>query len=196
MVLETKLKSFLTTTQWLQLEAQDLFNLYWAEVSPDSVFTALSSGDAATKSTKLTKSEVTTALVFIEQLDRFFTNQSLTQGTYLASINAVIHGNDEKATAISTAIENFGERAVELLQSVLELFKNAKDILDIYFDSEISAAIDELSGVNIPFYEFSKNDFTLAINLVSGFKKIVNNEDLTGVQGDYSSTVALWRRYL
>jgi len=192
-VLETRLKSFMQSCQSFQLEAADLYKLYWSQVSPDAGYTALASGDAATKSSKLTKAEVISGLTFAEQIDRFFTNQSLTQSDYQLTLNAVIYGNDEKAVALSVAIEAFGDRLVAFCQDALELFKQAKDNLDLYNDSEISGAVGGVSGTGLPFYDFTKNELTIAINLISGLKKLINNESLSGVQADYSSTVAVWR---
>lgn len=195
-ILEDKIKTIFGTMQALEMEAADLYALYWGQIDSDAAFTALNNADAATKLTKLTKAELVNGVTLVEQIDRFFTNQSLTQGNYLGTLHAVIYGNDEITTSISTAIEAFGERLVDFCQNLLSVFSDAKAALNVYVDAEIADTLGALAGDNVPFYVFSKSDLTLAINLLSGFKKLINNEDLTGVQGDYSSTVAVWRRYL
>lgn len=194
-ILETKIKTFMTSMLWMQPEASDLAKLYWAEVNSDSTYTALSSSAAATYSTKLTKQELTNALTFIEELEDFYTNSALTQADYLANIQAIVYGNDEYTSpGISPAIEGFGERSVTLLESVLVCFKDAKDMLDIYFDNEISDAVGALTGEECPWYAFSKSDFTEAISLIENFKKLVNNE--VASQADYGATIAKWRKIL
>ena len=195
-ILEQNLKAFMGSMVWIQPESADLSKLYWTQISGDAIYSALASGDAATYSTKLTKQEVINALTWAEQLDKFFTNQALTQSDYLNGIQGIIYGNDQYVSAggISEAIEAFGERAVTLCQASLQLFKDCKDSLDIYFDTEISAAIGAVTGEETPWYEFSKSDFTEAVGMVEAFKKMINNE--VAAQGDYGATVAKWRKII
>jgi hypothetical protein len=195
-VIETKIKAFITTFKDMQPESSDLSKLYWSEVNTDTVYTALISSAAATHSTKLTKHVVSNALTGAEQVDKSFTNQALTQSDYLQNVQGIIYGNDEYATAggISTAIEAFGERSVTFCTSSLQLFKDAKDILDLYFDTEISAAVGAVTGEELPWYEFSKSDFTEAVTMIEAFKKLINNEVAT--QGDYGATIAKWRKII
>jgi hypothetical protein len=193
--LEEKIKAFMSSMLWMQPEASDLSKLYWAEVNTDTTYTALAAGAAATFSTKLTKQEVINALTYIEQLDKFYTNQALSQADYLLNVQGIINGNDQYVSpGISVAIENFGERAVSLCSSALQLFKDGKDILDVYFDTEISAAIGAVTGEECPWYTFSKSDFSEAVSLVEAFKKLINNE--VAAQADYGATVAKWRKIL
>jgi len=190
-ILETKIKSFMTSMIWIQPESADLYKLYWGEINTDSVYTSLASSAAATFSTKLTKQEITNALTYIEQLDKFFTNQAPAQSDYLLNIEGILYGNDAYTSpGISTAIEDFGVRSVALCTSVLQIFKDAKDMLDIYFDTEISAAIGAVTGENVPWYGFSKSDFAAAMAMIEAFKKLVNNE--VSAQADYGATVAKW----
>jgi len=194
-VLEDKIKAFITTFTTMQPESSDLSKLYWAEVNTDAVYTALASSAAATFSTKLTKQEVINALTWAEQVDKLFTNQALTQSDYLLNVQGIVYGNDEYTSpGISTAIEAFGERSVTFCTSSLQLFKDAKDILDIYFDTEISAAVGAVTGEECPWYDFSKSDFTEAINMIEAFKKLINNEVAT--QADYGATIAKWSKIL
>lgn len=192
-ILETKMKAFMTSMITMQPEASDLVKLYWAEVNSDSTYTALASSAAATFSSQLTKQEVINALTISEQIEKFFTNVAMTQADYRINIEGIIHGNDAYASpGISVAIEGFGERAVTMCQDILQNYKDAIDILDVYFDTEISAAIGAVTVEECPWYNFSKSDFTEGISLIENFKKLVNNEAAT--TGDYGSTVAKWRK--
>ena len=194
-ILESSLKSFMDAMVILQPESSDLSKLYWAEVNTDGTYTALAGGAAATFSSQLTKQEIINALSFAEQIDKFFSNQALAQADYLLNMEGIIYGNDSYGSpGISVAIEQFGERSVEFCTKCLQLFKDAKDILDMYFDTEISAAIGAVTITEVPWYNFNKSDFTSAVSLVENFKKAINNE--VASQADYSSTVSRWRKIL
>ena len=180
---------------WIQPESSDLSKLYWSEISGDATYSGLASGAAATFGTKLTKQEIINGLAITEQFDKFFTNQALTQADYLANIDGIIYGNDEYTSpGISVAIEQFGIRLVALSEASLVLFKSAKDILDIYFDTEISGAIGGVSGGLLPWTAISKSDISASVSLIEAFKKVINNE--VAAQADYGSTVAAWRKNL
>lgn len=190
--IETRISALMGTMNALMFEAADLYKLYWSEVSTDATFTALGSGAAATYTTKLTKQEVINALTLSEQMDRFFTNQSLTQADYRTNMNGIRYGNDQYAMAggISVAIETFGERAVTFINQLFQLFDEAKCILDLYFDTEISGAVGAVTGASLPWTTIEKSDFTGSITLIENYKKLINNEVATA--GDYGATVAKW----
>lgn len=189
--LDNRLKAFIKKVSPLQPESKDLSKLYWSEITGDAVFSVLLTTDAATFSTKLTKQEVINALTISEQIDKFFTNQALTQADYRQNIQGIIYGNNEYASpGISTAIEDYGVRSVALCRAALELFNDANEILDLYFDTEISTIYAAVTGVDLPWQDYSKSDFGAAITLIENFKKLINNEVAT--QGDYGATVAKW----
>lgn len=194
-IMETKIKAFMTSMIWIQNECVDLSKLYWSEINTDSTYSALASSAAATFSTNLTKQEIINALSYAEQLDKMFTNQALTQSDYLLNIQGIIYGNDAYASpGISVAIEDFGVRSVALCESSLQLFKDSKNMLDIYFDTEISGAVGAISGEELPWYNFSKSDFTESIGFIEAFNKLINNE--AAATGDYGATVSKWRKIL
>jgi len=193
--LEEMVKAFMDSMIWMQPEAADLVKLYWAEVNSDSTYTALSVSAAATFTTKMTKQEVINGLTWLEDVEDFYTNSAVTTTDYLQNLQGIIYGNDQYASpGISPAVEAFADRLLVMAQSSLQLFKDAKDLLDVYFDSEISAATGAVTGEEMPFYTFSKSDFTEAITLIEQFKKMINNEAVT--TGDYGATVAKWRKIL
>jgi hypothetical protein len=185
-----KMKPFMGSMLWIQPEVSDLSKLYWGQVNIDAAYTALAVGDPATLSTKLTKQEVLNALAWAEQLVAFFANTALTQSDYLLNLQGISYGNNAAASALSPAIEDFGERSVTLANSSIQLLDDAKDILDVYFDNEISAAIGAVTGEEVPWYTFSKSDFTEGVSLIEAFRKLIDNQVAT--QADYSSTAAKW----
>lgn len=189
--LDTRIKTFMRNVSPLQPESKDLSKLYSSEIDTDTVYTALAGTDAATFSTKLTKTEVLNSLTIAEQIDKFFTNQALTQSDYRQDIQGIIYGNNTYTSpGISTAIEDYGVRAVALCQASLNLFNDANEILDIYFDTEISTIYAAVTGVDLPWQDYSKSDFGAAITLIENFKKLINNEVAT--QADYGATIAKW----
>ena len=193
--LDEQMKLAMAAMVTIQAEAKDIEDLYWAEVSTDATFSALGTGDAATFSTKLTKQEVINALTIAEQLRKFFGNVAMTQADYWNNMHGIRYGNDERTSpGISTAIEAFGTRAVSLIGTLLTEFNRAQEILDIYFDTSISAAIAAVTVEETPWYEYTKDDFTNGITLVENFKKLINNEAPT--TGDYAATVAAWQKII
>lgn len=193
--LDELLKLFMTSMVTVQTEAIDLEDLYWAEVSTDSTYTALASSAAATFATKLTKQEVINSLTIAEQVRKFFTNVAMTQNDYWNNFHGILYGNDEYTSpGISTAIEAYGTRAVSFIGTLLTEFNRSRDILDIYFDTTINAAIAAVTVEECPWYEYTKDDLIDGLTLVENFKKLFNNEAPT--TGDYGSTLARWRKII
>ena len=191
-LLENQIKEVMQSLAWIQPEVADLIKLYWSgDVSSD--ISALAGTDPATKSSKLTKDELINGLTLSEQLDKFFTNQAVAQSDYHGVLQDIIYGNDEIITALSVATEAFGDRVKSLAEALRTLFSRCKDLLDLYNDAEISAAVAGISDGTIVFgAEVSKSELISGITLCDQFKKFINNEIVT--TGDYGSTVAKWRR--
>lgn len=193
--LEEQLKLFFASMVTIQTEAKDLEDLYWAEVSGDSTYSALANSDAATFATKLTKGEVINSLTIAEQIRKYFTNVAMTQNDYWNNFHGILYGNDERTSpGISVAIEAYGTRAVSFIGTLLTEFNRSRDILDIYFDTTIDAAIAAVTIEECPWYEFTKDDLLDGLTAVENFKKLINNEAPT--TGDYGSTVARWQKII
>ncbi len=193
-ILDQQVKSFMKTMGNIQSESADLLKLYNAEVTTDAAYTGLAAGAPATKTTKLTKQEAENCKDINVELNNFFTNGVLTQSDYWLDIQGILNGNDEITVSLSVAIESFATRNVNFLVTVLQLFKNSKNILDQYFDTEISDAVAAVSSEELPWEIYSKSDLTDAITLIEQFKKLLNNE--VAAQGDYGSTVAKWQKII
>ena len=194
-LLQSKIKELFNTFDLMKNEAIDLDKLYWTEVSTDAGFTAASgtTGVIYDTSVALTKNEVNSALTLIQQFNKFITNQALTQSDYLATIQSVRYGNDQAASIFSQAIENFGIRAKQFCLDALEQYKRCQIINDVYFDSELSLAVNAISSSTIIFgSEYTKDEVNLAINLTQNYVSLLSN--LVATQADYGSTLAKWSR--
>ena len=191
-LLQKQIKEIMQTMLWVQPEVADMIKLYWSgDVSSD--LGPLLGTAPATKTSKHTKDELISGLTLSEQMDKFFTNQAVTQGDYHGNIQNLVYGDDEITTPLSVATEAFGDRVKALSEALLVTFNRCKDILDLYNDSEISSAASSLSDGTIVFgASMSKAELILGITLCDQFKKFINNEAVT--TGDYGSTVAKWRR--
>lgn len=191
-LLQKQIKEVMQSMLWIQPEVADLIKLYWSgDVSSD--LGALAGADPATKTSKHTKDELINGLTLSEQMDKFFTNQAVTQGDYHGNLQDLVYGDDEIITPLSVATEAFGDRVKALSEALLATFNRCKDTLDLYNDAEISAAVSGLSDGTIVFgADISKAELNLGITLCEQFKKFINNEAVT--TGDYGSTVAKWRR--
>lgn len=190
-----KMKSCFIKLDPIVTECDNISKLYFSEVNPDATFSDLPASAAATFSTKLTKQEIINALTIAEQVRNFFGNLPLTQSDYRQNLQGIIYGNDVYTSpGISVAIEDYGVRAVAFANSILEVFDCATEVIDIYFDADIANAIGAVVGVNTPWYNMSKSDFTSGVNLLENFRKMINNEAAN--QGDYQATMSKWRGFL
>jgi hypothetical protein len=193
--LQADVKEITATFDVLRKEALDLYNLYWkGGISGDTNFTTLGATDPATQAGKLTKTQVTNALTMAENLDKFFGNVAVAQADYQATIQATTHWDAVLATAISSALEDFGGRALQFATDLLTQYGRAKDIENFYVNSEISAAVAATSSQTIVFgSDMSKDDLVSAITMIQQFQNFIENAAVT--TGDYDATLAKWLRF-
>lgn len=191
MSLQTKIKKAIQSLINIRSESADLVDLYFDEVSSD--LSGVSGTTAVTVTTKLTKDEVTTSVTMCQNLENFFTNQSVTTGDYLQTLNSVLNGNDQATSVVSEAVENYGFRVVELSKQVLGVYNDAFIIENLYNASEVSAAVGSISTQTVVFgSDMTKDDLTSAITLLQQWKNFVGNSAVS--TGDYQSTLSKWER--
>lgn len=193
-IYETKIKAFITKLDWIMLESMDAYKVYWSLVSPDSVYTALSSSAAATVSSKLTKQQLIDAVTFLTNVNAFFAGTAVTQSDYLTTMEKIAYGNNGASAPISVAVEAFGDRSKVALAYLLELFNLSLPLIDIYTDTELTGCVSAVSGSALPFSTITKADMVLGAALVSNFKKMINNEVVA--TADYGASLSAWRKYL
>jgi len=194
-LIQAKVKELFDTFDLMKNEVIDLDKLYWQEVNTDAGYTAASGTTAVINNidVALTKSEVTLALTFIQNFNYFITNQVVTTGDYLGTIETVRYGNDQAPSILSVAIEAFGERSKQFCLDALEQYKRCKNIYDMYFDSELSLAVTTISS-NIIVYgsEYTASEISNAMTLIQNYINMIENASVT--TGDYGATLAKWQR--
>jgi hypothetical protein len=191
--LETELKAFATSLKAVWIEAEDIFKEYFSTDATTLVSALATDGTAATVSTKLTKAVLISGITFVTDLKDFFTNAAVSQTDYLATIQTILYGSASLGSPLSPAVESVGTRLYNLCATCLTLNNKAKALLDIYIDSELSAAVGAISSTTVVFGATStKSLYTSGITLVEQYKKMLNNESVT--TGDYAATLAKWEQ--
>jgi hypothetical protein len=193
--LQEDIKQLTSTFELLKQEALQIYNIYWkGGISGDTGFTGLAGGDPATQAGKLTKDQVTTALTLAELLKKFFDNEAVATGDYMASVQDITHGDAVLVTVISSALEDFGGRALQFATDLLTQYGRSKEIENLYTNGEVSGAVSGISAHTIVFgSEMSKDDLTSAITMIQQFHNFMENAAVT--TGDYDATLAKWLRF-
>lgn len=192
--IQIDIASFMSVMCCLKEEARDIYNAYW-DTNASTLVPALATGTTgATVESKLTKTEYTNGITFVEDLDDFFTNSVVTQTDYLQSCNQLKYGSANISTEVSNATEQIGTRLKNLGTNCTTYLEDAIDILSFYTNNEIGDLITNLDTQRIvPGSDMTKDDLSLGITLVEQFKKMMNNEAVT--TADYGATVAKWKRF-
>lgn len=189
--LENDLKAFADNLSWVMQEALDIHKAYFSSDASTLVGALASGTSGASLDTKLTKSQYQNAIGFVEQINNFFSNASVTTGDYLTNIEQVIYGNAASPARLSDAAESLANRIKVLCQSCLTHFNTSKGILDGYNNSELSVIVAGTSGARIVYgATMSVTQLTQGITLVEQFKKMINNQAVS--TGLYSANVAIW----
>lgn len=193
-VLQNKLKTIANSLSWMQRECIDIYNDYW-KTDASTLVPALATGTTpATVEYHLTKEEYINAITFCEEFDDFFTNEAVTQTDFRQTCIRVKYGSAaDLGTPTSNAVEELGKRIYALCIAVLELYNDAKDATEIYFDNEISDIIAVIDTERIVYgSEMTKDDLSSMITLLQEFMDMIGNAAVT--QGDYSAIIAKWER--
>lgn len=192
LVLENSFKDFANNLSWIMNEAKDIDSAYFATNASSVVGALANSTDGASLATKFTKSQYQNFIGFAEQINNFFGNSSVTTGDYLNTIDNAIYGNAAVPASLSDAAESLANRMKVLAQSCLTQFLTAKDLLNLYYNSELSVVIAGCAGSRTVYgASMSVTEMTQGITLVEQFKKMINNESVA--TSLYSANVAIWR---
>lgn len=188
-VIQEKITNFFINMEYAWYEGQDIYDVYW-KTNANTLITGLSNGtDPATKTTKLTKDELLAGITLCEKLVAFFGNAAVAQADYNQSIQNILFGDDEITTALSSGVENIGDRLFSLSEILLAQFKEAKDILELYADNGISTQLSGVpAGDKLGCMTFSKEMFAAYITFIEQFKKMINNEVVA--TSDYRATLS------
>lgn len=190
--LEGSIKAFAENLSWMQREVADIYKAYFATDATTLVGALATGASGASLASKLTKSQYQAGITFVEQMTRFFGNQSITTADYLGTIEAILYGNAASPARLSDAAEDIADRMKVACGLCLGYFNSAKDILDTYSNSELSVLVSGLAGSRI-IYGANMNATQLGqgITLIEQYKKLINNEAVS--TGSYGTNVAIWR---
>jgi hypothetical protein len=190
--LQIEIKAIVDSLSIMKEEVADIGKVYWS-TDANTALSALAAGDAATLSTKLTKSEMVSGITLCEQLDKFFTNQALAASDYGSTCQNLVYGNDARTAKLSESVEALGTRMVQVARDCLVIFKKCTELLSVYSANQVNLMITSLdTDRTIPGSDMTKDELSSGMVLLEQFKKLINNE--TATQGDYASTLAQWKR--
>jgi hypothetical protein len=190
-IIQNEIKVLVTAWSLMKEEAKDIGKVYWS-TAVNTTIDALGGTDAATYSTHLIKNEFVSGITLNESLDKFFSNQAVTQADYIQSSNLLKYGSAATPTLRTDAVEQLGARIVQIAVDSIEIYKMCRVILEIYSAEEIGDMIANLDIQRmIPGSDMTKDQLSSGIFLVEQFKKLMNNEVVS--TGDYASTLAKWQ---
>jgi len=190
--LQTDIKLLINSWLTMKNESTDIGKVYWS-TDANTAVAALTTGEATTMVSKLTKEEFLAGITLAEQLDKFFTNQSLTASDYLASCQNTIYGNNARTSKLSESVEALGDRMKQVSQDCITIYKKCLDILKSYTENEVGTMIASISSNRIiPGSDMTKAELLSGITLCEQFNKLLSNQAAT--QGDYAATLVTWSR--
>ena len=195
-LLQTNIKIIFDLLESIKQESADIYKAYWSSDANTTVG-ALGDSDPATYASRLIKTEYSSGLALVEDLDDFFTNSAVTQTDYKQTCGNLFYGSATTPTLRTNATEAIGDRLKNIASSCLAADKLCVEALKLHTESEIYDAFTNngnFSAGNIVFgSEMTKADLNAGITLIEQFKKMMNNEAVT--TADYAVTLATWKRF-
>jgi hypothetical protein len=189
--IEASIGSFASSANALKSEVDDILSAYFATDASGFVDGLSSASTPATVSTKLTKGQYQNMIGTLQQVQKFFTNQVVTTGDYLNSIENVLHASAVLVTPLSNNVESIGERLKAAGAVMVGLYSDSKASVKAYNVSELGAAVTALSSQTIVFgSSTSASKFLSGVVLMDQFSRMIGNLSVT--TADYLSTVLIW----
>jgi len=193
-LLQNNMKTIMNSLKFMEKECKEIYDVYWKTDVNTQIGALVNGTDPATVNTHLTKTEYLGGITYCEDLNDFFQNGAVTTTDYKQSIYRIQYGSAAVlADELSPATEATGTRIYDLCLNVLEIYKQGKDIINLYYDNEVGDMITSIDSQRIvPGSEMTKDDLASAITLIEEFIGMLDNEAVT--QSLYSSTVSKWER--
>lgn len=172
--IQSDIKILFNSFESMYNEAQDLENLYnKGSVSADI------SGDAGsapvTQATQLTKDQVISIAVLVENFRKFFENVAISTADYMTTCQDVSYGV-ATATFKNNTVEEYGNRGVQFSKDCITQFNRGRLIDNDYLSTELSAMVAAASiQTVVPGSDMTKDQLTSAVNLVGDFDDFLNN---------------------
>lgn len=175
-ILQSDIKTMLTTFDQVYNEAKDLENL-WFKGSVSSDISGNAGSDPVTFSTQLTKNQLTSGITFCQNIIAFFNNSAPTQSDYMATIQDLLYGT-ATATFINNTVEALGNRIVELMRQCVLQYNRSRLAENNYNSTEISAMAGAISTYQVIYgADMTKDQLTSAITLAQDWQDLLTNVD-------------------
>jgi hypothetical protein len=192
--LQIDIKSVVDSMILLKEESSDIYKAYWSTDANTQVGGLASGDDAATESSKLTKTNYLNGITLCEDLEDFFGNEAVTTTDYLQNCEKIRYSDAGTPTKLSEATEGLGERIQQVAIDCIVLLQQCRNILQVYSANEVSDMITNLDPERpLGGCQLTASDMNSGITLVEQFKKMLSNEAVS--TGDYASTLAKWVKY-
>lgn len=188
--LQNDVKNIIDLFFAMRNESLDLFNLYW-KGGVNGEITGLASGDPACQTARLTKAQLQSGLVLVDQLaNYFFDNGSVTTGDYMATCQVTLYG-DATPTLLSVPVEGYADRLVTFARSCINLYNFCRNA-ELFYGAALFDIVDALPDGEdvVPGSDMTKNQILAAISLLQQYQKFLQNQAVTS--GYYRTTLGQW----
>lgn len=191
-ILQTEINDLMTSWETMKDEVIDISKAYWS-TDANSQIASASATQAVTLSSYYIKTEYSSGITLLEDMEDFFIGDPVTKTDYRQTCHKLRYGSAATPAKLSEATEDLGARMKVVAVNSLTAFNKCQHVLKIYNENEVGDMIANLDVQRaIPGSEMTKDDLNSGITMVEQFKKMLNNEDVNAA--DYSVTMAKWRR--
>lgn len=175
-------------------ECHDLENLYNKGSVASDIAGLASDSDPAAQSAKLKKSDVLNGEKLVRNLVNILDGQVMEMADYNQIIQNLKHGQSILPSVISSDLEDFSTRVVQVANDLLVQYNRCRDVLNFYKSTEIELVAGVISDSTIVFgSEMTKKDLVLMMDLVKDYIDYIENQTVT--QFDYKTTLSRWSKF-
>jgi hypothetical protein len=168
--------------------ASESYERYWG-TSANTDIASLADADPVTVSSKLKKSEFVSGIALAEAIVKFFGNQDVSNATYITTARTLTLGDSAREAVLTNEVESIGDVLYSLGSNLLEVRKQAKEMLAMYVATELSAALAGMSDKTIMFgASMTKAQIVAGMNALEQLVKLL--EGNSPAKGDYMSVLA------
>jgi hypothetical protein len=192
-VLQDDLKTMMLSFNDMRNIALELSNMYWKSTIQADI-AALLVTDPVTIAGKYTKADIITALTLVESFKNMFGNVAVPTADNMSSIITLKNGNAVLGAPISSALEDYGGKALQFSYDLMTQYNWSRDADNLYNNSEIGAAVGVMSNQTVVYgSEMTKDDLVSGIVLAQQIQNFCDN--IAVATSDYSATLAKWDRF-
>lgn len=188
--IENQLIAIATTLYSMNSEVVDIYQYYWGS-NAHTLIDGLASGSTPATtgaSGSYSKTDIINGITIMDTLQKFFGNQSVTQGGYLGVADSLRNSSTPASVPISNDVENIGARIKIVILNIIQLNKDMANVEKTYNASYLSAIIGGIPASNIIFgSNLAQAKLLAGIVLIQQFQKMLTNQAVT--QADYLTTI-------